>query len=568
MSSKTGSRGGGVLIVIVILVAVALASPYYLGRQAERAYTDYLRQLDGMESVEVRDMSYRRGWLGASARYELILQGRLRAVVEELLPLDPVSGEPLRVEVRDAIRHGPLAAGVSLASVEGYSRIDGWLVEGLLDAGGQPLEQGYDARVGFDRVVRGHWHPASIELVSGPMLSDADWDARYSVEHAGGAFSYDLRRGEYQGSMRVAHMRLEDPTGNLVSEGSQSDVLARFGPGGLRALRVDTHEPLTTLEETVKDSVFTTRIEDQRTRMELGFDDAGGLNSLALHYGLERIDSETVFHTVSATGMALGLDAERHGPHAWFGGVEFSANALTLVSSDAVSPDMEASGLRSLLRLEPVNHDTLRLRTGFSADTLQLDLLDEPARVDYQLSVSELRRSGYEELWRLLYELLDGIQLEEPALAPMLSVAAGQAAMDMVGDRPRFQADPVRLEVGDASGEMALTLRVQPLALMMMGPQGLLQPGNELDLRADVGGALLEKLFRVQLRQEFEAAGVTPSDEDLEAMAQQSVAEQLQPLLMQGLLVQDGDRYRMELHLDEGRLLLNGEPADWLLQQF
>lgn len=568
MSSSAASRGGLVLGAIVVAVAVALASPYFLGRQAERTYMDYLQQLDALDHIRVEQTEYRRGWLRASAQYDIVLDGRLSLLITGLFPESPEGGEPLRVRVNDDIRHGPLAAGPALAALEGRVRVDGWLFSEFLDAGDGGLEQAYEARVGFDRVVRGSWHPALIQLTSGALLDNEGWEARYSVDHAGGAFTYDLRLGEYQGAVRIGQMRFEDPTGVLMSEGSHSDILARFGAGGLRELSVDTHEPLTTLEEGVKDAVFTTRIEDQRTRLELGFDQGGRLDSMALRYGAGRMQSETALHAVEANGMTVEMDAVRNGVHAWYGGLEVGMDALQLLSADGVAPDLGAAGVHGALRLEPMGDRGLRALIALSATDMELDLLDEPVSMEYQLSIEELRRSGYEELWRLIYQALDALDLENEQLQGLVGLAFGQAAMEMVGDRPRLRAEPMRLQIGEASGEMALMLRVQPLAVMMMGGQGLLQPGNELDLRADVAGALLEKVFRIQLRQEFDAAGLTPSKEDLEEMARQSVEEQLQPLLLQGLLIQDGDRYRMDLRLEDGQLLLNDEPADWLLHQF
>ncbi len=568
MAGNRRSRGGGVLILIVLLVAVALASPYLLGRQVERAYADFLRQLDSMDHVRVEGTHYRRGWFQSAATYEVMLDDPLRGLVIQTVDAPGDVDEPIRVRVRDRIRHGPLAEGIAAAAISGVASSDGWLLDQLLVFPGAAPNQVYRARVGFDRVVRGEWEPLQLDMTSGPLLAEANWEIDYSVAYDGGAFSYDLRRGEYLGQIRLARMRFQDPGGVTVSEGSTSDFRARFQGERLREFTVETHEPLTVREDDIEDQVFTTRLMDQRTRLDLGFDHHGSMELIDLRYTLERIEAESPLHDVAATSVEMAFSGERNEGHTWFGGVALALDALHLESRDGETPGFAAGGLRGSIVFEPSTGDTVRMVTYVNARDVVAQGLSEAASLEYRFGLEELQRPAYDQLWRAVYHVVEHVIEGDPESLPLFADAVGQSALAMLGERPRLRVDPFHVALGDADGTLSLTVRAQPLELLMLGGQGLLQPDNELDLHGSVAPGLLRKVLRVQLRQEFEASGIEPAEEELDAMADQAVAEQLQQFVMQGVLVQEGDRYTFRLLLDDGRLLLNGEPADWLIQRF
>ncbi|MCC5858254.1 MAG: DUF945 family protein [Ectothiorhodospiraceae bacterium] len=556
------------LVLIVLLVAVAMASPYLFGRQVERAYADFLRQLDGLEHVRVEQTHYRRGWFESAATYEVLLDDPLRRFVIQMADAPGDAQEPLRVRVRDQIRHGPLADGVAVAAISGTASTEGWLLDQLLVFPGAAPIQAYHARVGFDRVVQGDWKPLQLDMTSGPLLAEAGWEMDYSLTYDGGVFRYDLRRGEYVGQVRLARMRLQDPGGVTVSEGSTSDFRARFQGERLREFTVETHEPLTVREENIEDQVYTTHLRDQRTRLDLGFDHQGSMELIDLRYALERIQAESPLHDMAATSVQVEFAGKRNGDHTWFGGVTLALDALHLESRDTEMPGFTAGGLQGGVRFEPSPGDTVRMVTHVNAEDVIVQGLSEAASLEYRFGLEELQRPAYDQLWRTVYQVIEHVVDGDPESLPFFATDMSQSALALLGERPRLRVDPLRVALGDADGTLSLTVRAQPLELLMLGAQGLLLPDNELELHGSVAPGLLRKLLRVQLRQEFETAGIEPSEEELDAMAAQAVAEQLQQFVMQGILVRDGDRYTFRLLLDDGRLLLNGESADWLIQRF
>jgi uncharacterized protein YdgA (DUF945 family) len=59
------------------------------------------------------------------------------------------------------------------------------------------------------------------------------------------------------------------------------------------------------------------------------------------------------------------------------------------------------------------------------------------------------------------------------------------------------------------------------------------------------------------------------SAKELDAMAKEVVAGSLQPMLELGVVrPEEGERYSLHLLLQDGQLLMNGEPGEWLLGQF
>lgn len=77
---------------------------------------------------------------------------------------------------------------------------------------------------------------------------------------------------------------------------------------------------------------------------------------------------------------------------------------------------------------------------------------------------------------------------------------------------------------------------------------------------------LLHRVSREVLRQQYNGM---LSGNELDAMAKEVVAGSVEPMLEMGVVRREQDgSYTLKVQLQDGQLLVNGEPGEWLLEQF
>ncbi len=569
--TQQGKRSGRLPVVLVVLacvIALVLASPYWFGRQAEQGHAQYAQEIQAFPYLQVSNYRYERGYLASEARYELLLSDMAGQLLDVLADAFELDDEPLRIHVVERLRHGPVPGGDTLfaaAAVDGELWVEGSLTTDVLRFEGDIPRQNYTANVGFDGLVQGSWGPVLLDLVSGPVLLREKWDARYRLEQLGGEFTHDLGSGRFHSTARMGTIRFEDPDGVTTSEESTTEMAGQFVNGRMGWLKLETVDPLTVIEQHNSNGMLHMELEDQRTELSVDFDSQGRLQALNGTWALGGLRAEDPEEALDGDGIAVVFNAQREGEFAWYGGLRSAMDRLAMAQNGETV--LGARDLAMGLHLQPASADMFQLRFELAGEDLQSEGLD-PIGLEVQMQLGELRRAGYEDLWRLLYQLGYELRLDDPSMPPGIMMAMSQAALEMVGERPHLLVEPVRFRHGDASSELAMEARVQLMGMMMFGVPGLLQPGNELRFSADVASELVRSGVQEYLRQQAADSGSELSPEELRELADELIRSEVQPVLEQGLLRFEDGRYRMSMELEDGRLLLNGEPADWLLDSF
>ncbi|EPC00747.1 hypothetical protein L861_13225 [Litchfieldella anticariensis FP35 = DSM 16096] len=553
------------MVALSLLVFVAvLAIPYWMGKQTERKYAEYLQQLDDLAYLEVLSSRYERHWFSARASYDLALSSEFETLVKSLFPAWQLPNEALLVSVSDRIQHGPFNGG--MARVEGHVGFDGGLLASLVEIEAQTTGQGYRASIGYDQVLRGHWEPMHLAVTAAPEWRDMGWDARYVMDYEGGDFSYDPGTGEYHTTGRMKRMLMEDPTGVRTTEDSTSEVVARFSDGTLRELRLESHDSLVLNES--RDALHPSRITGQSTFLGVYFDDDGRVERFESQLGMDELDTAWPNGRLQADGVSLAFEGTREGEHAWFGSADLGLDAI-VVKEQGV-PSISLNAMKVSLGLEPEADDALELVAGMSARDIRFKDMDEPVAYDYQLRMGQLRRSAYDDLWQLFYRAVDEFQLEHPEVSPVVLERMNEAAMALVGDRLQLSAKPVQISMGEAGLNLELDASIPVDALMVFGAseQALLMSDSQVELSADVSADLIHKMAREYLRHDYNEIGYQASDKELTALAKEMVSTDVDALLKQGIILQEGDgHYSTHFQLEGHELTVNGEPADWLLER-
>lgn len=569
MGKGQDQRGSALKKTVAVFVGVALiaglGAPYWMGRQIEQQYAGYLQQLENFDYIQVENLTYERDWFKARASYELILEPEFTQTYQQLLASDmelELEGEPLRIAVEDRITHGPFMG--ALASLEGRAEASGWLFEQLVQ-----LEDGaelsrYDARVGFDRVVQGEWAPMEMALVAGPLLADAGLELRYAAEYQGGDFRYDPATGEYRSSNRLGTARLEEPTAIHTFEGSTSNLVASFPQGVLREIRFWSDDAPMLTESRDQQQVSDSRIEGQRVEIELLFDEQGRFEHITTHFELQGFESEAPELYLAMDGINADIDASRQGDNSWYGQLGINLDGLTL--REQHSPGVTAQSANFRLGLAPESEEHFQVAQLWSANDLRIQGMEEPIGFHIESSYGQLPLTEYDTLWSLIYEAIDVFQLDDPDAVLPVFERMEQVGETLVSGRSVFNFKPVSFSIGDASADLELEADLGFQDFVSFDERMLLSPENRLDLNVNASALLLHKVARESLRQQY---GGMASGNELDAMAKEVVAESLQPMLELGVVRRDKEeRYSMHLLLQDGQLLMNDEPGDWLLSQF
>ncbi|MDX5377587.1 MAG: YdgA family protein [Halomonas sp.] len=569
MGKGQNQRGIGLKKSVAVTVGVAiiagLGAPYWMGRQIERQYTGYLQQWENFDYIRVENLTYTRDWFQAQASYELTLEPEFAQAYQRFLTSQTAlefEGEPLRIVVNDWISHGPFMG--ALASLEGRAEASGWLFEQLVKWEEGAALSHYDARVGFDRVVRGEWAPMEMALVAGPLLTDAGLDMRYAAEYLGGDFRFDLGSGEYRSTGRLGQARLEEPTAIHTFEGSTSSVVAAFPQGVLREITFRSDDAPMLTESRDFDQASDSRIEGQSVDIKLLFDEQGRFEHVTTHFEMQGFESEAPNLYLAMAGLDADFAASRQGESSWYGQLDLALDGVSLREQGL--PGLTAQSVSYGLGVEPESETQFQLTQLAATRDLRIQGMDEPIAFHFESSYGQLPRTEYDTLWSLIYDAIDRFQLDDPEAVLPVFERMENAGEALVAGRSAFTLKPVTFSIGDADAAMTLEADLDLESFSALDQHRLLAPENRLDLNVNASALLLHKVARESLRQQY---GGMISGNELEAMAKETVAEGLQPMLDLGVVRrEDGDRYSLNLRLQDGRLLMNGEPGEWLLGQF
>lgn len=567
---KGQHRRGSVLKRTVVIIAglaliVGLGAPYWVGQQVEQKYADYLQQLQRFGYIEVENLSYERGWLEANATYELVLEPEFAQLYTGLLGTameQEFEGDPLRIRVDDQIAHGPFIG--AFASIEGQADASGWLFDQLVQMELDGSLSHYDARVGFDQVVVGEWAPMQMVLTAGPLLSDAGLDLRYDLDYLGGEFSYDPALGEYRSSNRMGQARLEEPTAIHTFEGSTAEFVASFPEGVLRDVTFTSQEGPIVTESHDGGQFGDSRIDGQSVEAQLQFDEEGRFEGFTSRFALQGFEAEEPELLLSMQEIVADITATRQGESSWYGQLDFNLDGLALHELDELG--FEAQNMNFGLGLEPESESHFQVVQRLAANDLNIHGMEGPIAFHLESSYGQLPRAQYDTLWDLIHEAVGQFSWDDPDRLLPVFERMEHVVEELIAGRSTLSFKPVRFSMGDADIEMELEADLRLQDLVAFEEDRLLAPENSLYLNVNASAQLLNKMMRESLRQQY--AGMI-GDDELDAMAMAMAADALGPMLELGVVIREEDeRYSLEAQLSDGQLLLNGEPGEWLLEQF
>lgn len=547
------------------VLVVGLGVPYWLGQQVEKHYADYLQQLQRFGYIQVENLVYERDWFQASASYELIIEPELAQAYERLLGAEmglSFDGEPLRIVVNDRITHGPFLG--ALATFEGRAEASGWLFEQAIHLEEDEDFARYAGRVGFDQVVEGEWEPMAVTLASGPLLNGLGVEMRYQGEYLGGEFRYDSSSGEYRSTNRLGQSRLVEPSAVHTFEGFTTDLVISFPQGVLREIALRSDDAPMSTESRDLQEVGNSRIEGQSVEVKLLFDEQGRFADLVAHLEMQGFESEAPDLYLTMDGLAADFTATRHGDSSWYGQLGLSLDGLTV--REQYSPGFTAQSATVRLGLEPESEAHFQLAQLWAAEGLQIQGLEESIAFHVESSYGKLSRTEYDTLWSLIYEAIASFQWDDPeALLPIFErmEEAGEALM---AGRSVLAIKPASFSMGDADIELALEADLLLQDIAGFDDSFLLDAENRLDLSVEASAMLLHRVAREVLRQQYNGM---LSGNELDAMAKEVVAGSVEPMLEMGVVRREQDgSYTLKVRLQDGQLLVNGEPGEWLLEQF
>jgi uncharacterized protein YdgA (DUF945 family) len=252
------------LILLAILLSLGgLAAPGVIGLQAERHYRGLLARLQQQEGLALVSQTYRRGWLQAEARSELLYR-----------PAGSGAAPATRIELHSQIEHGP------------WTPRGGWLLALLatrvrVDA--TELSAPLLTRVGFSGRGNARLAPAGMRFDGGgPRLVGLE-----------GAFGFDARGGATAGWLQIAALDWPGPGSleNLRLEWQLSQGVAGIlrGELGLRLARLAL--PAGVVEQALELAGLALRVgfRPQRELMSLQMDaELKALDLGAVRYGPAR----------------------------------------------------------------------------------------------------------------------------------------------------------------------------------------------------------------------------------------------------------------------------------------
>lgn len=271
------------LFCLALLLAAALALPWWIGRDAEARYRDMvIGQAEGAAPFTLRLEEFRRGWFTSRARVSVTAAGGPAEAVIEALGGTPGAGG---LVLTDRIAHGLLpfqGAGERMSWRPALAAVNGRLHE----AGGAGTLARVSYRIGLDGGL-------ALALTA-PGGGDAAPQASRNLAWRDLRVDASIPAGPGKAVLDIAAAALEVPrgAGRLVAKGLQGRLEARLPESGLPSGRIEVSARETALA---------------------GPDRLGGAEDLVLEAEFDA-DGDTAGGTVQGSIGRVGSPRETYGP--------------------------------------------------------------------------------------------------------------------------------------------------------------------------------------------------------------------------------------------------------------
>lgn len=447
------------LALFLLIVALSVAAPGFLGMQAEARYDAVVTQLQAA-GYRVADRTYARGWFTSSARLQL----------EVPLPADRATdATPPRVMVKTRAVHGPFLG--DLERPFGLARLD-----------------------------------SEVWLDSAPLIvGDGTAPVRTLVGFLGSARTIV--------AIPARQVTLEG--GRLETAAVAGDI--RFGAGEHVAVG-ELSMPFASLQG---DDGVAARVDD----LKLALDLRRGPSDLPV--GVWRFGVGRVSLSVPEQAQAFALD-----------GLEVSGSSEVREGALDVAADY---GLRAFVA-EGKTYGPFDLR-------LAARRLDIPAIARIQLAGEDAAAAG--------------ATVEERSQALGIALLANAEAL--LAKDPSVALERLTLDLPDGRVTASFELRSSGLKVAQLrDPEAALQ-GIQAKAALRMPEVVVDALLRQQGRQRLAALAEEqgeeepPPAEEVEEVAGQYAAQQIETLVAQQLLVRDAGALSMAADLRNGLLTVNGK---------
>ncbi len=195
-----------VVAVLVILVIIVGGASYWLGMQAQKAYTTLLQKIGNGGRITVSNVSYERGWLSSTA--EATISG---------------PGLPTGVSIVSRIQHGPFPAIADLQFMPGMA-----VVNSELAANSPSLAKLPPIKARTMVFLAGN---SETQLSIPAFMQSAAGGTSYSWLPASGSFTVDADQTTIIGDMTFPQVKLSNTAGSALVTQATVNWTQPTGPG-------------------------------------------------------------------------------------------------------------------------------------------------------------------------------------------------------------------------------------------------------------------------------------------------------------------------------------------------
>jgi hypothetical protein len=276
---------------------------------------------------------------------------------------------------------------------------------------------------------------------------------------------------------------------------------------------------------------------------------------------VDSVAVESASGTLGLENLRARTDHEIRSEYLAVGSGEATIARVTIVEGrGATRPALEASGLR--VSTESSLDETATLLNGHVTYAVAAVTAG-----DMRIVEAELRAAARNVDVAALHAYMDTLRREAPALAadPAALASALTPAIERgLAAGPVVSIEPLRFRLDDLPFDATITMAVDAAALPPAGALDLMDPTLwleivDVDAALEVAKPLAERLAALAVEAQIAADETTPPEQRA-YMAEAQAGLFLVMLVGRGLLVDDGERYRMQLQLADGTLTLNGSP--------
>ncbi len=165
------------------------------------------------------------------------------------------------------------------------------------------------------------------------------------------------------------------------------------------------------------------------------------------------------------------------------------------------------------------------------------------------------------EFWEKYSDLMQQMAASDDTASAGFDLL-GLVMSDLVPSGPGVQVKDFGFTTDDGSLNLSAEVNISPDAAQSADPMGLIR-FLQVDVNADVSKALAQTLMEQSTRNEIQTqlfdSGEPWTDAELEAQVKDQAAVKLNMLVVQGMLKDDGDDYRIDFNYRDGNATLNGE---------